>query len=185
MAEGGWWWEPGRGGGEWAGAWPSALFLFLNPGGGGRGLVGSLTFISLSSLPHHILPVGSQTLPGSPGWGGGRYPDQEGFAHYPAAGSLTFEGEGSDHLGLNCKTATRRAAGEQLPGCVQCLHTPSALGVTQSPALGCVPTRHRSIVSLRSSVRVTFSPVPWGAPPVIRKGFLILGRNLSSSYTQA
>lgn len=42
---------------------------------------------------------GSQPLPGGY-WG------QEEFVQYPAAGPLTFEGNGSDHLGLNCKMAT-------------------------------------------------------------------------------
>lgn len=82
-------------------------------------LVRFLSFISLSSLPLHILPTGSQTLPRS-------YQGEEGFTHYPAAGPVTFKGEGSDHLGLNCKMATWKAAGEQLRGLVQLLDIPSA-----------------------------------------------------------
>lgn len=41
-------------------------------------------------------------------------------------GPLTFEGKGSDHLGLNGKMATSKAAGKQLLGLVQLLDIPSA-----------------------------------------------------------
>ncbi|MBZ3886898.1 Coatomer subunit zeta-2, partial [Sciurus carolinensis] len=58
----------------------------------------------------------AQTLPRG-------YWREEGFAHYPAAGPVTFEGEGSNHLGLNCKMATWKAAGEQLLGLVPLLNT--------------------------------------------------------------
>lgn len=68
-------------------------------------------FRSISCLPGQTLPRG--------------YWREEGFAHYPAAGPVTFEGEGSNHLGLNCKMATWKAAGEQLLGLVLLLNTPN------------------------------------------------------------
>lgn len=49
-----------------------------------------------------------------------------GLAHYPAAGPVTSEGEGSDHLGLPLNMATWKAAGEQLLGLVELLAIPSA-----------------------------------------------------------
>lgn len=75
--------------------------------------------ISLSWQPLHILPTGSQTLPGG-------YQGKEGLAHYPAAGPVTSEGEGSDHLLLPLNMATWKAAGEQLLGLVELLAIPSA-----------------------------------------------------------
>lgn len=77
--------------------------------------MGSLSSLPLTScLPQAIADTA---------WG---YQSKEGLAHYPAAGPVTLEGEGSDHLGLHGKMATWKAAGEQLLGLVQLSDIPSA-----------------------------------------------------------
>lgn len=102
----------GEGWGEWAGGGGSGsqpeqegerrALRLSHP----EGLSASL------SPPLCVLPEGSQS--------------EEGLAHSPAAGPVTSEGEGSDHLGINCKMATWKAAGEQLLGLVLLLDIPSA-----------------------------------------------------------
>lgn len=83
-------------------------------------VAGGISQLYFSLIASFLHPThGSQPLPGG-SWG------QEGFVHYPAAGPLTFEGNGSDHLGLNCKMATWWAAGQQLLGLVQLLDIPGA-----------------------------------------------------------
>lgn len=96
------------------------------------------------------LPVASHTLPGGS-------PGQGVFAHSPAAGPLTSEGAGSDHLGLNCKMATWKAAGEQLLGLVQLLDTPSALRVIH-PLRG--PHQTQTQCQPKALVMVTVSLCP-------------------------